>query len=312
MTGPSSRLRRLPALLVALAALAGACAEVGTDPDLPTSIAFDRLPSPSVVQGDTLRDTTGRAVPVRELVTVYNADGDVIANPALQFSLPDTGTQRALELTPDGAYLVASPTLVSPGGAFLFVRAGNLRPPALRIPVVQPPDTLLRVHPHVPSIAYRSADAQPVSTDSLAVRVAFDTVQGETPDRVGIDNYLVRFELLDAADRVLDSVLFDRGPTARSSRTVVWDTTASGGIAVPRLELWFDRSDAVPAAEVDTVRVRARILLRGQPSDSAELLLEVRRTAVTPTPPAARSTARPASARATARVAAPPGRLARR
>lgn len=281
MTGPSSRLRRLPALLVALAALAGACAEVGTDPDLPTSIAFDRLPSPSVVQGDTLRDTAGRAVPVRELVTVYNADGDVIANPVLQFSLPDTGTQRALELTADGAYLVASPTLVSPGGAFLFVRAGNLRPPALRIPVVRAPDTLLRVPDTLQRVVYQSAVAQPQTFATLNVLVAYDTILlGDTITRVGIDNYPVRFELLDAADRVLDSVRFQNGSLTRASRTVAWDTTGTGGgtgIAGRTLDLFFDRSAGAPVDAVDTVRVRARILLRGQPFDSTTLLLEVRR-----------------------------------
>ncbi|HEY5491467.1 MAG TPA: hypothetical protein VIK25_09800, partial [Gemmatimonadaceae bacterium] len=59
----------------------GSCTNVGTAPNAIVSLAFDTLPYPSVVAGDTLRDSLGRAAPLHALA--YNADGNLIANPAL-------------------------------------------------------------------------------------------------------------------------------------------------------------------------------------------------------------------------------------
>jgi len=61
-----------PALVVA-AALVAACAEVGTDPDEAVSIQFTRLPSPSILVGDTLRDLFGN-VGRADVIVGYTRD----------------------------------------------------------------------------------------------------------------------------------------------------------------------------------------------------------------------------------------------
>src|SRR3954464_16009751 len=73
------RLRHLvvPALVAAAAGLAVACSDLSTGADVPVALSFDPLPWPSIVGGDSLRDSTGSAVPLQAIV--YNGDGDPIA-----------------------------------------------------------------------------------------------------------------------------------------------------------------------------------------------------------------------------------------
>jgi len=48
--------------------IATACSDVPSDPDTPFSIEFNHAPSPSVVLGDTLFDSSGIATPLRARV----------------------------------------------------------------------------------------------------------------------------------------------------------------------------------------------------------------------------------------------------
>lgn len=266
------RFRRSPALLVAAAALAGACAEVGTDPSTPTSIRFDRLPSPSIEEGDTLRDSTGRPVPLRELVTVYNGSGGVIANAPLTVTFPDTGA--ALFVTDDSAYVMARAG-IQRASYRLQVRSGNLQPPPLAIAVVRSPARVVPASDSVASAVRGTTGPQTYTT--LAARVERDSldVAADTLVALGVPSYLVRFEVAGAAARVLDSVGVPTGTgTSARLRAVTWDTTDASGLAAPTLRLYFD--EAAASGLVDTVRVWARIRSRGVLLDSALLRLEVR------------------------------------
>ncbi|HEY4955736.1 MAG TPA: hypothetical protein VII02_12715, partial [Gemmatimonadaceae bacterium] len=81
------------AMVVALAAAAAgaamACTNIPTADNAVLSIALDSLPAPAVVLGDTLRDSTGRAVPLH--ATVYNFKGAVISGAPLRFEALDRG-----------------------------------------------------------------------------------------------------------------------------------------------------------------------------------------------------------------------------
>ena len=82
---------RLVALVsVALIALAAfACTEVSDSSTSVLSIQFDSLGAPSVVVGDTLRDTTGAViVPV---VHAFNFNGEEIIPAPVWFQSPDSG-----------------------------------------------------------------------------------------------------------------------------------------------------------------------------------------------------------------------------
>lgn len=77
------------ALIAAGIVAATSCTDVPTEPDAVLSLSFDSLPSPSVVLGDTLRDSTGTAR--RLFATVFNFQGEVIPNAPVVFSSPDRG-----------------------------------------------------------------------------------------------------------------------------------------------------------------------------------------------------------------------------
>ena len=84
------KLRRRPLFLCAVACLSAlACADVSGSSTSVLSIQFDSLAAPSVVVGDTLRDTTGAViVPV---VRAFNFNGDEITPVTVRFQSPDSG-----------------------------------------------------------------------------------------------------------------------------------------------------------------------------------------------------------------------------
>ena len=68
---------------VLFAAAVAGCVEITDNADAVLSLEFDSLPSPSVVIGDSLRDTTGAiAGPV---VRAFNFQGEEIPAPAVRF-----------------------------------------------------------------------------------------------------------------------------------------------------------------------------------------------------------------------------------
>src|SRR5918997_6890054 len=60
--------RILPLALFVAATTALACTDVTGEAGVPLAISFDTLPAPSVVAGDTMRDTLGAAAPLRAQV----------------------------------------------------------------------------------------------------------------------------------------------------------------------------------------------------------------------------------------------------
>ncbi|HKN58159.1 MAG TPA: hypothetical protein VJV97_04865, partial [Gemmatimonadaceae bacterium] len=81
--------RRLRALAVASIGAVAACSDVSGSSTSVLSIQFDTLPSPSVVVGDTLRDTTGAIV--HPVVRAFNFKGEEIIPAPVFFVSPDSG-----------------------------------------------------------------------------------------------------------------------------------------------------------------------------------------------------------------------------
>src|SRR5438552_18517371 len=79
------------AVVLSWVAVAGAvaCTDVSGSSTSVLSIQFDTLPSPSVVVGDTLRDTTGAVI--RPVVHAYNFKGAEILPAPVYFLSPDSG-----------------------------------------------------------------------------------------------------------------------------------------------------------------------------------------------------------------------------
>ena len=88
MTRPARAGRPLQAagivgFLALAVVIAATCTSIPTDPTAVFSLAVDSLPSPSVVAGDTLRDTTGAAKPLTG--RAYNIQNQVLTNVHVQF-----------------------------------------------------------------------------------------------------------------------------------------------------------------------------------------------------------------------------------
>ncbi len=242
-------MRRAPwwvAASVAAAAGAGACSDVGTAPDAIVAIAFDTLPYPAVVAGDTLRDSLGRAAPLRAVA--YNADGDVIASPALRYLALDTGVL----IDPRG-YLVAT-TRIS-GSVRVVAAASALQSLTKSVLVTRAPTRLAVSGSAADTVKYALPDAASNVSRALTVKLTRDSAG----TALGVPGFLVSWQLtfrgvtVERSDTTLASLWDD------ARHASVLDTTSTDGAAGRSLRI---RSNALPSA-ADSFVVLATTRYRG-------------------------------------------------
>jgi hypothetical protein len=265
-TAFASRARRLLApTVVALAAIAAGCAEVGTDPTEAVSIEFNRLPSPSILVGDMLRDLEGNPVVLRDSVWVFNQSNDTIHDYPVRFVA--TIDSSRIQWDPATGYLVSvAPTGLRTVG--IQAQAGSLFPPPVPLAIVPAaPDSLAFVDPEITTVLainFVGRDTISTSSEELTTRLyAGDSL---------VNSWPVKFRVVSMPASV-DSVAFvgTRADTLRASRASPFDTTAGG--AASRLVLARLRHDQ--ANGTDTLVVRAFFRVRGEPVDSVEWRLPV-------------------------------------
>ena len=226
----------------AFGALAVACGDV---PTLADSIAFVTAivpPAPAVAYGDTLRDSVGRAAPLR--VFAIGRGGDTISGVATTFLL--TSLRSGATVDANG-YLVAPDSLLTL--RIVAQVGGRLQTPELSFDVVRRADAMGSTVSRDTSVR-----ALPL-VDSLSV-----TVTGLAPGGVRgaakgiIVRYRTRvFPASAAADRRFYLVA-DGGRVLRPDSTVAVDTSDVGGIASRTL---IALRATGGEAEVDSVVVQA-------------------------------------------------------
>ena len=245
----SARARWVVPLLVAIAAVAGSCTEIGTNPTIVTAIEFDSLPYPAVVTGDTLRDSLGNAAPLHAIA--FNGAGNVIPNPAITFLALDSG----LTIDPTGIVtaqlrnglvrVIASVPGLQTGPESLIVA----RRPDFVVPPPQLVDTLLYAVPD---------NAATNVTPALTLQIAtLDTAGGI----LGTQGWLVSYQLFfhGKALAITDTTIASLWNG--SSQPTLMDTTIAGGIASRVLRV---RSTLLPTL-VESVTVVASVRYRGAP-----------------------------------------------
>lgn len=241
----------VPPMLLAGASVAllvsAACAESPTATE-PFSLAFDRLPFPAVVVGDTLRDTSGTVTPLS--ARVFGGDGAEIPDAPVSFLVVDRGARLV-----DGTIVVgdsAGPTVR------VVAEAGGIPSQPLELMVVRRPDSLA-LQTTEPDTAYFSPRAI-ISPEDVSGEIQVSVLhRPETGAPVGVERWVVRYDLeLWAGGSVVpnDSLAF---PVSQGTRSGVLDTTDSRGIASRRILLNGARS-AIDA--VDSVVVSVRVLGR--------------------------------------------------
>jgi hypothetical protein len=167
-------------------AISVTCTRIPTDPKLVFSLAVDSLPSPSVVAGDTLRDTNGVAAPLTG--RAYNIQNQVLTNVHVQF----------LSLSPDQLTVSAKNFAIGTASGDSIVRviadANGLQSLPFNVPVVLKPQNLI------------FADSDSISTQALSltnpdsdVSAPLNVLLIHQPDTLGADSvtrsYIVHYQI---------------------------------------------------------------------------------------------------------------------
>lgn len=240
--------------------LALACGEVPTLPDGIAYVSPVLLPSPAVAAGDTLRDSTGRAAPLR--LVAYDRNDQPVPGTTANF-LP-TRVPSPLAIDAKGI-VVAQDTVVS--SLTVVGQIGDrLQTAPTALLIVPQPDSLQR------AASTDTVAGLGGTSNALAV-----TVTGlRRGARVPVQGIIVRYQITrllpgGAVDSTFYKLQDDARNFLRSDPRLAVDTTdALGGAS--RLLL------AVPAASVTAIEVCARATnLKGVPLTPACFSVAVRR-----------------------------------
>jgi len=246
---------------IVTAVAVAACADVGTGPEVPAAIELPPFAFPTVVVGDSLRDSLGVVAPIKAVVR--NSTGDIIADARPSYLYADYTRDSAFQVDTATGIVVARKQVSS---GRVAARIGS------SLQVLRP--LIATVRPDT-AIAGRTPDALIVSLlpDTGRTRAEGNTTgdlqvqlrnrQGTTP--VGVHGWLVSFRLVKPANPTNDTTrsVFLVDEQLRAS---VVDTTTSEGTASRRVRV---RPAGFPVAQgsarvTDTVIVEATARYRGQ------------------------------------------------
>lgn len=240
--------RRL--VLVAAATAAIACTEVGTDPSVAVSIAFDSLPSPGIVLGDTLRDSAGVVAPLRAFA--FNAGGDSIPGAAIEY-FAKVGTDTLRVEAASGIVVADSAFALRNVSVVLFPQVNGIPGPQRTLALTLRPDSIAP-DGEADTLRYSTA-ADTGQNVSAAVRakVLHDSGGGATlPVRAWVVRFAVEFRGVTQTDTTIVLLVNDQGTPSSI------DTTDASGVAGRKVRL-----HAAPASAADSVVVIARATYRG-------------------------------------------------
>jgi len=269
--------RRTIAWFAALGAAIGTVAGCSgvADPGAPFALEFLRFPWPSVVAGDTLRDSTGAVAALR--ADVFDADGRTMPSVTVTYIPLDSGV-RVLQ----SGRVVNTAWRTSP--VRFVASAAGLQSRPLGLLVTRRPDTLRAAVDTPTVVSYDQPPSDPTNLSApVQVRLrSRQVVAGASPDSV-VPGWIVRFTLLRApAATLADSVqlvsegasLGGSGVTVRADR----DTTDASGTAGIRVRV-FPRLGQTAA---DSVVVQASAEAFGRPVPGSPVRLVVRLSRRTP------------------------------
>ena len=234
-------MKRLFAFVGCALLAAFACTEISTSPDAVLSIQFDSLASPSVVVGDTLRDTTG--VVVTPVVRAFNYQGEQIASPTVRFQSPDSGVKV------DSITGVITADSLRSTQARIFATVGSLQA-VRRVDVTLRPDNIAAVN-GVDSLSYSLIDTAANVSPQLTVKLT----HGIAPNDSAVKAYIVSFAIISQSNPSLgELVAEDRKPSQV-------DTTSTDGVAGRAIRL----HPLFLTSPVDSIIVSATARYHGVP-----------------------------------------------
>lgn len=225
--------------LALLALVQGACSGDTFAPTVPVSVALDSLPFPAAVVGDTLRDSSGVATPLR--AKAFNYRGDVLAEAAFRYTILDPGAHV------DSVTGVVIGDSVRPAPVRIVASLADLQTAPVPLAIVIRPDSLAPVV-IADTVRYSLTDSTVNVSKALNVRLL-----NLGPPVTGVPSWLVSYRIASPADT---SLAFLVGDGVARSRL---DTTGSDGTAGRRVRI----RPANLAAAADSVVVFASARYRG-------------------------------------------------
>lgn len=246
-------------LLLAAATTISACAQVGSDPDVPTAIELTALPSPSVVIGDTLRNVEGIVAPVKAIVR--NLQGDIIVDAPVRYLYADFPRDSALAV--DSSTGIVRALKASTADARLGARVGTTLQILKVLVVTTRPDSADRNGQPIVAL-FTTTIADTGRTGANANRSPALTAVVRHIDSPGVTSpvnaWPVRFEVLSPANATNDTtksvyLVDDAG------RASAIDTTDGSGVAGRSVRI---RAALFPTTvAIDSVIVRATVTYKG-------------------------------------------------
>ena len=227
-------------LLFAAGMCAAACIDLSTDPDEIVAIQFDELPWPSIVAGDTLRDSTGAVAPLG--ARLFDGDGDEVTGP-VEFLSQETKVQVI-----DGGRVVAADTAT--GIVHLLASTAGIQSFVRQLEVVTAPDSVA-AEGAIEPLGWVVPD-DPAENTSVALGVRVFSTTGDEPE--GVRAWVVSFDLEVSGNPIAPgdtTQLFLVTEAGRPSRS---DTTDTQGHASRRLRLRIAPGLIPPDSAVITVR----------------------------------------------------------
>ncbi len=251
-----TRRRFATPLVVAVAALIGACTAVSTSPTTVAAIEFDSLPFPSIVTGDTMRDSLGRASALHAVL--FNGTGGIIANPSVQYIAFDTGLTIGA-----GGILTAQ---ARNGSVRVIASAGGLQTQPRTVLIARRPDSVLVTGKLVDTIKYVVPD---LATTNVSPLLSLKLVTSDTGGGVSTtQGWLVSYQMsykgkvLSKTDTTVASIWH------KSANNVsIVDTSGADGTVGRRIRLrpyGLGTDTAGTLTIVATVRYKG-VAVRGSP-----------------------------------------------
>ena len=204
---------------------AAACTEVGTDLSAAVAIEIDPTTLPSIVIGDSLRDSTGRAVPLA--ARAFNSQNDVIPNAPLRFLAIDTGVVQVDSVT---GFVVGRRT----GPAQVIASVGGLQSDRILVRVTLRPDTAFADTAVRQTMQFSLASATAATSGRLKVFVGHDSVIAGRDSVSPVEHYLVRYRIVSPTGDTVSTSDTSRVVLANpdlGGRASTVDTTDGGGVA---------------------------------------------------------------------------------
>ena len=234
------KLRMVPAFVFAVCCIAAAaCTDVSGSSTSVLSIEFDTLQAPSVVVGDTLRDSTGAVI--FPTVRAFNFKGAEITPVPVRFDSPDSGVVvDSITGIIFGDSLRSTP-------ARIVATVGGLQA-IQRVDLTLRPD-LIAVVNGLDTLSYSLIDTTLNVSKPLTVKLS----HGIVPNDSAVKSYVVSFAIISQSNPQLGTLVNDAGKPS------VVDTTGTDGVAGRAIRL----HPVFLTSNVDSIIVNATTKYRG-------------------------------------------------